>query len=199
MQKMIFSKMCAGMAFSFLLAFAANVAAQSKAAPVTDITVDLQEWVRHLNSNADKNLSREKAPELHRYLESLKMSLQDYMKTRKRLSDSLFRNNVAPGKKDVYHLEVLKEQMSAVMTGMRGVTDLTGRELQEKGDRLNNRIYDILYGEQTHFLSYLEAFLAGLDVTRKDLALDGSTCYRRLQECVHLISDLQGRINKKMK
>ncbi|WP_158642708.1 hypothetical protein [Chitinophaga japonensis] len=196
---MIFSKLCAALAFACLLAPSVNVAAQSNEAPVTDITMDLQEWARHLNSDADKNLSREKAPELNRYLEALKMSLEDYMKTRKRLSDSLFRNNVAPGKKDIYHLEVLKEQMSAVMAGMRGVTDLTGRELQEEGDKLNNRIYDILYGEQTHFLSYLEAFLAGMDVTKKDLALDGSTCYQRLRECINLISNLQGRINKKMK
>ena len=83
------------------------------------------------------------------------------------------------------------------MGRMRNVTDLTNDQLREEGDKLNDAIYNVLYGEPNQFLSHLEAFLAGYDVTKKDMALDGSTCYTRLQTCINLITGIEGRIGRK--
>ena len=180
----------------FLLAFSFNAFGQTPA--VTDVTVGMLTWVKHLDNGLDKYFSREKAEELNQHLKYLEQDLRNYMKTRKTLSDSLFRNNIAPGKKDIDHLDILKTEMNDIMRQMRNVTDLVNKELQAEGDKLNNEIYTILYGEEGRYLSNLEAFLAGLDVTKRDLAVEGSKSYQRLEECVNIISVLQGKIDKKM-
>jgi hypothetical protein len=195
---MMFCKVFFQLALSSLFFLPLAAAAQSKTAPVTDVTSELLDWVKHLNNDLDKYFKKEKGAQLNEALDFLKQDLTVYLKTRKALSDSLFRHNAAPGKRDEQNLEVLKAKMSDIMGRMRNVTDLTNKELREEGDKLNDQIYNVLFGDKTHFLSHLEAFLAGMDVTKKDLALDGSTYFTRLQECINLISTLQGRINKKM-
>lgn len=197
--KMIFSKVLSGSALLWLLTFSATAFGQSENAMVTDVTVNLLTWVKHLNNDIDKYYTREKADDLKQQLEYLKQDLINYMKTRKALSDSLFRNNIAPGKTDNGNLEILKIKMSAVMERARGVSDLVGEALQKEGDQLNNQMYKVLYEEQGRYLSYLEAFLAGVDVTKKELAVDGSVCYTRLEECTNLITTLEGKIDRKMK
>ncbi|WP_436487851.1 hypothetical protein [Chitinophaga sp. ARDCPP14] len=186
------SALCCMLFFSF------SALAQSEKPGVADITFHMLTWVKHLDSDVDKYFKREKGEQLNQQLESLKQELDNYRKARKTLSDSLFRNNIAPGKKDDYNLEALKVRMSAVMEKLRGVTDLVNPALQAEGDKLNEEIYNALYGDQPKYLSYLEAFLGGLEVTKKDLALDGSTAYSRLGDCVNIISSLEGKINKKM-
>ncbi|GEP98050.1 hypothetical protein [Chitinophaga cymbidii] len=181
--------------FFFLLVFSVNANAQAPA--VTDVTDGLLTWVKRLDSDFSKYYKQEKSAQLKESLGFLKQDLEDYMKTRKRLSDSLFRHNVPSGKKDPENLEALKIKMGAVMGRMREVTDLTNRELQAEGDKLNDAIYNVLYGESNQFLSHLEAFLAGYEVTKKDMALDGSTCYSRLQTCLGLINGLQDKIDRK--
>ncbi|MEZ2444820.1 hypothetical protein AB6805_24005 [Chitinophaga sp. RCC_12] len=191
-------KVLAGSALCCMLFFSFSALAQSEKPGVTDITFHMLTWVKHLDSDVDKYFKREKGEQLNQQLESLKQELDNYRKARKTLSDSLFRNNIAPGKKDDYNLEALKVRMSAVMEKLRGVTDLVNPALQAEGDKLNEEIYNALYGDQPKYLSYLEAFLGGLEVTKKDLALDGSTAYSRLGDCVNIISSLEGKINKKM-
>ncbi|MET3879272.1 hypothetical protein [Chitinophaga sp. OAE865] len=195
---MILRKIFTGATLCSMLFFAANVSGQSEKPGVTDITFHLLTWVKHLDSGIDKYFKKEKAEQLNQQLEYLKQGLNDYKKARKTLSDSLFRNNIAPGKKDERNLEALKEKMSIVMEKLRGVTDLVNPELQAEGDKLNEEIYNALYSDQPKYLSYLEAFLGGLQVTKKDLALDGSTAYTRLEESVNIISTLEGKINRKM-
>lgn len=194
---MTFSKVLSGLTLFFSLFIATNVFAQNAA--VTDVTVGMLTWVRHLNNDVDKYFSQEKGEALSQHLKNLEQDLTDYRKKRKALSDSLLRHNVAPGKKDPANLEMLKEEMRAVMEQMRGVTDFVSNELRAEGDKLNDEIYAALYGEQTRFLSHLEAFLAGVDVTKKDLAVDNSMCYDRLQECISLVAGLRGKIERKMK
>lgn len=195
---MILRKVFTGAALCCMLFFSANVSGQSEKPGVTDITFHLLTWVKHLDSGIDKYFRKEKGEQLNQQLEYLKQGLSDYKKARKTLSDSLFRNNVAPGKKDERSLEALKEKMSIVMDKLRGVTDLVNPELQAEGDKLNEEIYNALYSDQPKYLSYLEAFLGGLEVTKKDLALDGSTAFTRLEECGNIISTLEGKINRKM-
>jgi hypothetical protein len=190
---MVFSKV-----FPLLLLLAFSVNASGQSPVVTDVSVGMLTWAKHLDNGLDKYFSREKADELNEHLKYLEQDLRAYMKTRKTLSDSLFRNNIAPGKKDNEHLEILKTEMSAVMRQMRDVTDLVGRELQAEGDKLNNEIYNVLYGEEGRYLSSLEAFLAGGDVTKRDLAVEGSKSYERLEACVNIITVLQRKIDKKM-
>ncbi|MBS0030427.1 hypothetical protein ACTJJ0_25650 [Chitinophaga sp. 22321] len=197
--KMIFSKVLPVSALVLLLTFSVNAFGQADNAMVTDVTVNMLTWVKHLNNDVDKYFNREKADDLKQQLEFFKQDLKNYMKTRKALSDSLFRNNIAPGKKDETNLEILKIKMSAVMERARGVSDLVGEELQKEGDNLNNQLYKVLYEDQGRYLSYLEAFLAGIDVTKKELAVDGSVCYTRLEECTTLITTLEGKIDRKMK
>ncbi|MEV4886943.1 hypothetical protein MRBLMN1_005522 [Chitinophaga ginsengisegetis] len=191
-------KVLTGAALCCMLFFSASVLAQSAKPGVTDITFHMLTWVKHLDNDVDKYFKREKGEQLNQQLEALKQELNNYRKARKILSDSLFRNNIAPGKKDDYNLEALKVRMSAVMEKLRGVTDLVNPELQAEGDKLNEEIYNALYSDQPKYLSYLEAFLGGLEVTKKDLALDGSTAYSRLGDCVNIIASLEGKINRKM-
>ncbi|MDR6649729.1 hypothetical protein SAMN05660461_5677 [Chitinophaga ginsengisegetis] len=191
-------KVLTGAALCCMLFFSASVLAQSGKPGVTDITFHMLTWVKHLDNDVDKYFKREKGEQLNQQLEALKQELNNYRKARKTLSDSLFRNNIAPGKKDDYNLEALKVKMSAVMEKLRGVTDLVNPELQAEGDKLNEEIYNALYSDQPKYLSYLEAFLGGLEVTKKDLALDGSTAYSRLGDCVNIIASLEGKINRKM-
>lgn len=187
------------LALLVLLAFSGNVMAQSENPAVLDITTGLLTWVKHLNSNVDKYFTREKGADLGQHLATLKEDLRVYMKTRKTLSDSLFRHNIAPGKRDPDNLEALKNKMGAVMNSMRNVTDLVSNDLRAEGDKLNDEIYDALYGQEPRYLSNLEAFLGGVDVTKKDLAVDGSSNYQRLEECTALIASLQEKIDRKMK
>lgn len=173
------------------------VSAQS--VPVVDVSMSLLNWTKHLNNDVDKYFTREKGEELTRSFEALKRDLTIYMKTRKGLSDNIFRKNIAPGKKDPENLEKLKIQMGEVMRQMRNVTDLTNDELRAEGDRLNDKIYNVLNGEGTQFLSSLEAFLAGLDVSKRDIALDASVAYDRLQQSIDHLTSALGKINQKMK
>jgi hypothetical protein len=192
-------KVLSGALFFFLLTFATATFGQSTNAMVTDVTFGMLTWVKHLNNDIDKPYSSEKAEQLKQRLEDLKQDLTIYRKTRKVLSDSLFRNNIAPGKKDPDNLELLKGKMSKVMEGMRGVNDLVSESVQAEGDKLNDQIYKTLYEEPGRYLSHLEAFLAGMDVTKKDLALDGSVCFSRLEECINMIAGMEGRVGKKVK
>ncbi|PSL44725.1 hypothetical protein CLV51_10597 [Chitinophaga niastensis] len=196
---MVLNKVLSKLALFFLLILSANVFGQSEKATVTDVTVDMLAWVKHLNNDVDKYYSREKGEALNQHFEWLKQDLNNYMKTRKVLSDSLFRNNITPGKKDMNDLEILKVKMGSIMERMRGVTDLVSPDLRAEGDHLNDEIYDILYGQKIRFLSNLEAFLGGMDISKRDLAVDGSQSYLRLEECINLIAVLQGKIDKKMK
>lgn len=183
--------------FCLLLLFAANASAQSTPA-VNDISNHLLDWLKQLNANFDKYYTHEKGPDLKTRVALLKDDLSTYMKARKKLSDSLFRNNIAPGKKDPVNLESLKTKMSTVMGRLRDVTDLTNKELRVEGDKLNDEIYNALYGEPVRYLSYLEAFLGGADVTKKDLAIDGSAVYGRLEECVNNLAAVQSKIERRM-
>ncbi|SEW52168.1 hypothetical protein [Chitinophaga arvensicola] len=183
----------------FLLLLSLGASAQSGNASVTDVSTSMLTWMKHLNNDADKYYSAEKAADLSQQLEFLRQDLTVYMKARKKLSDSLFRNNIAPGKKDPDNLEMLKGKMSTVMERLRGVADLVGPALQAEGDKLNEEIYNVLYDQPNRYLSNLEAFLGGMDVNKKELALDGSTNYSRLEECVNLATTLQGKIDRKRK
>ncbi|MGO4293256.1 hypothetical protein [Chitinophaga sp. RAB17] len=196
---MVGRKILSGSLFFFLLTLATAGFGQTSNPMVTDITFGLLTWVKHLNNDIDKPYSIEKAEQLKQRLETLKQDLTVYKKTRKTLSDSLFRNNIAPGKKDPNNLEQLKERMSKVMQGMREVNDLVSESVQQEGDKLNDQIYKILYDEPGRYLSYLEAFLGGMEVSKKDLALDGSVCFSRLEECINMISGMEGRVGKKIK
>lgn len=192
-------KALSGSLFFFLLTLATVTFGQSSNPMVTDVTFSMLTWVKHLNGDIDKPYSSEKAEQLKQRLEDLKLDLTIYKKARKVLSDSLFRHNIAPGKKDPDNLEQLKTKMSKVMEGMRGVNDLVSESVQQEGDKLNDQIYRTLYEEPNHYLSYLEAFLGGMDVTKKDLALDGSVCFTRLEECINMIAGMEGRVGKKVK
>lgn len=196
---MVCRKALCGSLFFLLLTLATATFGQSANPMVTDVTFGMLTWVKHLNNDIDKPYSSEKAEQLKQRLEDLKVNMTIYKKTRKTLSDSLFRNNIAPGKKDPNNLELLKGRMSKVMEGMRGVNDLVSESVQEEGDKLNDQIYKILYEEQGRYLSHLEAFLDGMDVTKKDLALDGSVCFTRLEECINMIAGMEGRVGKKIK
>ncbi|SHN10122.1 hypothetical protein [Chitinophaga sp. CF418] len=180
-----------------VLLFAANSFAQTL--PVVDVSMSLLNWTKHLDADVDKYFTKEKGAELSRSFEALKRDLTTYMKTRKNLSDNIFRNNIAPGKKDPENLEVLKTQMGEVIRQMRNVTDLTNNELRAEGDRLNDKIFNVLNSEGTQFLSNLEAFLAGLDVSKRDLALDASVAYDRLQQSISLLASTGDKISRKMK
>lgn len=196
---MTFSKVLSRFAFILFLTLSLNASAQSGTPGVTDVTMSMLDWLKHLDTEVDKYVTKEKAPTQKQYFEDLKQDLKIYMKTRKTLSDSIFRHNIAPGKKDVFHFETLKQQMSTVMGRMRDVTDLTSKDLRAEGDKLNNDLYNVLYGDKKQYLSALEAFLDGNEVTKKDLALDGSTCYGRLEQCVNLITGIQAKIDRKIK
>ncbi|HVI46377.1 MAG TPA: hypothetical protein VM802_15995 [Chitinophaga sp.] len=183
---------------SLLLMFlSVKTYAQSDLAAVTDVTPAILTWMKHLNNEADKYLIPEKISDLSLHFGQLKQNLSSYMKARKSLSDSLLRNNIKPGNKNPDNLEMLKTKMGAVMEQMRNVADLASNNLRREGDNLNEQIYDILYGQEGHYLSNLEAFLAGLDVSKRDLAVNGSASYSRLEECVNLISAIQGKIERK--
>ncbi|MCW3465835.1 hypothetical protein [Chitinophaga nivalis] len=177
--------------------YASQAAAQS--ATVTDVTKGIFTWVKHLNNDVDKYATREKSAELNQHLTNLKQELNNYLKTRKSLSDSLLRNNIKPGKQSPEDLENVKLKMRNVMEQIRNINDLTNREIREEGDRLNDEIYDALFGEQSHYLSHLEAFLDGKDVTKKDLALDNSMGYDRLQSIMQQVSATQEKLDRKYK
>ncbi|MBV7530134.1 hypothetical protein [Chitinophaga sp. sic0106] len=177
--------------------FAASAQNPAKA-PVTDVTVSILDWVKLLDKNLDKFAGAEKNRELYDRFGYLNQDLSDYMKYRKRLSDSLFRNNITPGKKNETDLQILKEKMSGIMQRMRDVTDMTNADLRQQGDKLNDKLYNSLYSDNKVYLSNLEAFLAGYEVTKKDLALDGSTLVNRLQESVNIITTMQARLKRKM-
>jgi hypothetical protein len=186
----------------FLLVFVALLSvtwAFAQTLPVVDVSMSLLNWTKHLNADVDKYFTQEKGEELTRNFEAFRRDLTVYMKTRKGLSDNIFRKDIAPGKKDPQNLEVLKTQMGDVIRQMRNVTDLTNDELRAEGDRLNDKIYNVLNGEGTQFLSALEAFLAGLDVSKRDIALDASVAYDRLQESIGQLAAAQGKIKGKMK
>ena len=173
--------------------------ASAQSVPVEDVSKSLLNWTQHLNADVDKYFTREKGDELVRNLDAFKGALTLYTKTRKNLSDSIFRKNVAPGNKDPQNLELLKTRMGEVIRQMRNVTDLTNNELRAEGDRLNDRIYNVLNGEGNQFLSYLEAFLSGLDVTKKEMALDNGTTYDRLQQSISVLTSTEDKIRGKMK
>ncbi len=196
---MIFSKMVFRIICCCLLAFSSAALGQADKYGVTDVTFGMLAWIKHLNNDADKYFVKEKGEALNQHLTDLKRNLTGYMKARKVLSDSLFRNNITPGKKDERNLEDLKARMGTIMGDMRGVTDFVNDELRAEGDKLNDDIYNILYGEQPRFLSNLEAFLAGVDVTKRDMTVEGSKSYSRLEECVNLIAVLQDKLDRKMK
>ncbi|QJB31729.1 hypothetical protein HF329_10540 [Chitinophaga oryzae] len=196
---MTISKICAALALVLQLAMAGQAGAQTATPPVSDMTTGLLTWVKHLNNDVDKYYKPEKGEDLSRHLGDLKEDLQVYMKTRKKLSDSLFRHNIAPGKKDPDRLEDLKTKMSAVMNHMRDVSDLVSNDLRKEGDKLNEDMYEALYGQQPRYLSFLEAFLDGVEVTKKDLAVDGSVHYQRLEECIAQIASLKDKIDRKTK
>ena len=182
---------------AIVLLFATNSFAQTL--PVVDVSMSLLNWTRHLDADVDKYFTKEKGEELSRSFGALKKGLTTYMKTRKNLSDNIFRNNIAPGKKYPESLEVLKTQMGDVIREMRNVTDLTNNELRAEGDRLNDKIFNVLNSDGTQFLSNLEAFLAGLDVSKRDLTLDAGVAYDRLQQSISLLASTEDKINRKMK
>lgn len=184
--------------FLFIILLSATyVSAQS--APVVDVSANLLNWIKHLDANVDKYFTRDKGEELSRNIEALKRDITIYFKIRKNLSDSIYRKNVAPGKKDEKNLELLKTQMGEIIGQMRGVTDLTNNELRAEGDRLNDQIYNVLNSDGARFLSYLEAFLSGLEVSKKDMALDASLSYDRLQQAISLLTSTKDKIDRKMK
>lgn len=180
-----------------ILLCATYTSAQS--VPVEDVSKNLLKWTQHLNADVDKYFTREKGEELIRNLDALKEELSLYTKTRKNLSDSIFRKEVAPGNKDPKNLELLKTRMGEIIRQMRNVTDLTNNELREEGDRLNDQIFNVLNSEGSQYLSFLEAFLNGLQVTKKEMALDNGTAYDRLQQSVKLLSSTEDKIHNKMK
>lgn len=180
-----------------ILLCAAYTSAQS--VPMEDVSKNMLNWTQHLNAEVDKYFTREKGGELIRNLDAFKEALTLYMKTRKNLSDSIFRKEVAPGKKDPKNMELLKEQMGDVIRQMRNVTDLTNNELREEGDRLNDQIYNVLNGEGKQFLSYLEAFLSGLEVTKKEMALDNGMTYDRLKQSISTLGATVDKVRGKMK
>lgn len=184
--------------FCLLLLFAANNASAQSTPAVTDVSNHLLDWLKQLNTNFDKYYTPEKGPDLKTRVTLLKDDLTIYMKARKKLSDSLFRNNIAPGKKDPVNLESLKTKMSTVMGRLRDVTDLTNKELRVEGDKLNDEIYNTLFGEPARYVSFLDAFLGGADVTKKDLAVDGSAVYGRYEECVNNLTAVQNKIERRM-
>jgi hypothetical protein len=171
--------------------------AQSSEPAVSEITFRMLAYVKHLNSDVDKGISAPKKAEMSEHLDLLKQELSGYMKVRKKYADSLMRNNVAPGNKNEDNLEVLKEKMSQVMQELRAVNDFVSPPLQAEGDKLNEDMYNVLYGDPVRYLSNLEAFLAGVSVTKKDLAVDGSVHYQRLEECISLLTGIQHKIGKK--
>jgi len=173
--------------------------ASAQSVPVEDVSRSLLNWTKHLNADVDKYFTREKGNELISNLDAFKRELTVYAKTRKNLSDSIFRKNIAPGNKDPKNLELLKNQMGEVIRQMRNVTDLTNNELRAEGDRLNDQIYNVLSGEGNQFLSYLEAFLNGLPVTKKEMAIDNGTTYDRLLQSINLLTSTQDKIRGKMK
>ncbi|PSL23028.1 hypothetical protein [Chitinophaga ginsengisoli] len=183
--------------FAIVLLSATNSFAQTL--PVVDVSLSLLNWTKHLDADVDKYFTKEKGQELSRSFGLLKKNLITYMKTRKNLSDNIFRNNIAPGKKDPENLETLKTQMGDVIREMRNVTDLTNNELRAEGDRLNDKIFNVLNSEGTQYLSNLEAFLAGLDVSKRDIALDASVAYDRLQQSINILASTEDKINRKMK
>lgn len=197
---MIFRKVLSSSLFVFLMMLSSATFGQTANTMVTDVTFDLLTWIKHVSSDVDKqSFSIEKAGQLKQGLAALNEDLTVYKKTRKVLADSLFRHNIAPGKKDPNNLDLLKQKMSKVMEGMRGVNDLVSESVQQEGDKLNEKMYKVLYEEQGQYLSHLEAFLDGMDVTKKDLALDGSVCFTRLEECINLVAGMEGRVGKKVK
>jgi hypothetical protein len=173
--------------------------ASAQSVPVEDISKSLVNWTKHLNTDVDKYFTREKGDELIRNLDAFKEALSLYSKTRKNLSDSIFRNNIAPGNKDPKNLELLKTRVGEIIREMRNVTDLTNNELRAEGDRLNDQIYNVLNGEGNQFLSYLEAFLSGLAVTKKEMALDNGMAYDRLQQSISLLTSTEDKIRGKMR
>lgn len=185
--------------FVILIILLSSAWAFAQSAPVVDVSLSLLNWTKHLDTDVDKYFTKEKKEELSRSFEDLKRELTTYMQTRKNLSDNIYRKNIAPGKKDPENLELLKMQMGEVIRQMRNVTDLTNNELRDEGDRLNDKIYNVLYSEGTQYLSYLEAFLNGLDVSKKDLMLDGGIAYDRLQQSLTNINNTLGKIKGKTK
>ncbi|WP_143305685.1 hypothetical protein [Chitinophaga vietnamensis] len=179
-----------------VLSFSFPAMAQNSVASVTDVTPAMVAWARHVASDYDKYFKPEKAADLSQALGMLKQELGAYIKTRKKLADSVFRSNITKGKKDPEGLESLKNRMTTVMESMRNVTDLTNKDIRSEGDKLNEEIYNVLYGSEPRYLSHLEAFLDGNEVTKKDLALDGSICYTRLSECLDIISNLLEKTKK---
>ena len=184
--------------FVLIMVLFSAIGTSAQSVPVEDVSKNLLTWTQHLHTSVDKYFTRDKGAELVRNLELLKADLAVYTKTRKNLSDSIFRKNVAPGNADPRNLEVLKTQMGEVLRQMRNVTDLTNNELRAEGDRLNDQIYNVLNSEGKVFLSYLEAFLTGKEVTKKEMALDLGAAYGRLQEAIGLINSTQDRIKQKM-
>ncbi|SFD16361.1 hypothetical protein SAMN05518672_101825 [Chitinophaga sp. CF118] len=173
--------------------------ATAQSVPVEDVSKSLLSWTQHLNADVDKYFTHEKGDELIRNLDAFKGELTLYARTRKNLSDSIFRKNIAPGNKDPKNLELLKTRMGEVVRQMRNVTDLTNNELRAEGDHLNDQIYNVLNGEGNQYLSYLEAFLNGLTVTKKEMALDNGMTYDRLQQSINFLISTQDKIRSKMK
>jgi hypothetical protein len=176
-----------------------SASASAQSVPVEDVSKSLLNWTQHLNADVDKYFTREKGKELVSNLDAFKQALSVYTKTRKNLSDSIFRKEVAPGNKDPKNLQLLKDQMGEVIRQMRNVTDLTNNDLRAEGDRLNDRIYNVLDGEGKQFLSYLDAFLYGSAVTKKEMALDNGTTYDRLQQSISQLTATEDKIRGKMK
>ena len=173
--------------------------ASAQSVPVEDVSKNMLNWTQHLHTEVDKYFTRDKGDELIRHLDGFKQALTLYSKTRKNLSDSIFRNNIAPGSKDTKNLELLRERIGDVIRQMRNVTDLTNNELRAEGDRLNDQIFNVLNAEGNQFLSYLEAFLSGVAVTKKEMALDNGLAYDRLQQSINLLASTEGKIRGKMK
>lgn len=183
----------------FVVVLMSFTSVYGQSVPVVDVSVSLLNWTQRLNTDLDKYYTREKGDELVRNLEALHRELTLYMKTRKTLSDSIYRNNIAPGNKDPRSVEVLRTYMGEIIRQMRNVTDLTNDELRAEGDRLNDQIFGVLNGEGTTYLSYLDAFLTGKEVTKKEMALEGGVAYNRLQQSASLLASLQDKIRRKMK
>jgi len=171
--------------------------ASAQSVAVEDVSKNLVAWTTHLNADVDKYYTRDKADELARSLGSFKQALALYTKTRKSLSDSVFRYNIAPGNKDPRNAELLRTQMGDIIREMRNVTDLTNNQLREQGDRLNDQLFNVLNSEGTQFLSYLEAFLNGLSVTKKELALDNGVTYDRLQQSISQLTAAENKVRSK--
>ena len=182
-----------------LIILLGSLYASAQSVPVEDVSRNLLKWTQHLNTDVNKYFTRDKGDELIRNLDALKQALTLYSKTRKNLSDSIFRTNFTPGNKDPKNLELLKTRIGEVIRQMRNVTDLTNNELRDEGDRLNDQIFNVLNGDGNQFLSYLEAFLNGLSVTKKEMALDNGMTYDRLQQSISLLTSTQDKIRSKMK